>query len=168
VQLYSVRTLPSAPVMWLIFVAASGNRNYIAVGCPTGLYVAVRGESPFRKVLPIPLPSSIVPLQRFNKFLIQSDNSLFSYSLDLLARVARGESYVGTLEASKETIAGPGGDGNVLFFKVGVIETRTLGKSTFLRNRIWHLLSDASYICYKKFLASHPTHLGGYKSYRAE
>ena len=45
-----------------------------------------------------------------------------------MARVARGEAPGTSLGASKEDLAGPGGDGNVLFFKVGIIGGRTMGK----------------------------------------
>jgi len=107
---------------------ASGSRNYIAVGCQSGIYVATRGESPFRKVLSIPNAISIVALQLFNRFLVHFEHSLLSYSLDLMARCARGESLPSTLDASKEEIAGPGGDGNVLFFRVGIIGGRTMSE----------------------------------------
>ena len=107
---------------------ASGNRGYIAVGCQSGIYLATRGESPFRKVLSIPNATSLIALQSFNKFLVHFDNTLLSYSLDLMARVARGEAPGASLSASKEEVAGPGGDGNVLFFRVGIVGGRTISK----------------------------------------
>jgi hypothetical protein len=165
--LFSAHISINVLVLELIFDIASGHRNYIAVGCPSGLYVAVRGESPFRKILPVPLPSSLVALQQFNKFLVQSDTSLLSYSLDLLARVARGETPVGTLEASKETIAGPGGDGSVLFFKVGVIGSRTLSELCY-HYSTGHRLEVASHICHQKLLASYHTYFGGHQPLRTE
>jgi RHO1 GDP-GTP exchange protein 1/2 len=65
-------------------------------------------------------------MANFKKFIVHHETSLFSYSLDILARVAQGNSQSNTLDATGEKIAGQ--DGSVLFFKAGYIGNRSLSK----------------------------------------
>lgn len=107
----------------------SGGRNFLAVGCASGIYVSLRGKDEFRKVLDHSNPTSIAAVQTFekkifNRFLVHHDSVLTSYSLDLVARVAVGQAQQKTLEASLEKIAGH--DANVLFFRQVHIGTRVL------------------------------------------
>lgn len=83
----------------------------------------------FRKVLHYPNPTSMAAIQTagkkvFNKFVIQFESALFSYSLDLIARVALGQAHPQTLDASLEKIAG--NDTNILFFRHAYISQRSL------------------------------------------
>jgi hypothetical protein len=66
-------------------------------------------------------------LQDSNKFIVHIESTLLSYSLDLLARVAQGQSPTQSLDASMEKIAGQ--DGSVLFVRIGRMENRTMGES---------------------------------------
>ncbi|KAK0223358.1 hypothetical protein IW262DRAFT_820050 [Armillaria fumosa] len=107
----------------------SGGRNFLAVGCTSGIYVSLRGKDEFRKVLDHPNPTSIAAVQTiekktFNRLLVHHDSVLTSYSLDLVARVALGQAQQKTLEASLEKIAGH--DTNVLFFRQVLIGSRVL------------------------------------------
>ncbi|KAJ3714271.1 hypothetical protein C8R42DRAFT_255481 [Lentinula raphanica] len=95
----------------------SEGRRFIAVGCSTGIYVAIRGRETFRKVLNA-LPNSIAALQTlgsktFNKFIILVNNSLLSYPLDLIAQVALGRADPQALASSVEKVV----SGDVMFFK---------------------------------------------------
>lgn len=60
----------------------------------------------------------------FNKFIVLHENTLISYSLDLLARVALGEADSKMLHSSMERIAKE--DGSVLFAKLAVVSQRML------------------------------------------
>jgi len=51
----------------------------------------------------------------FNRLVVQVDSSLVSYSLDILARLAQGQTSSQTLEASMERICSV--DANVVFAK---------------------------------------------------
>ncbi|KAF8896352.1 hypothetical protein BD779DRAFT_1668158 [Infundibulicybe gibba] len=107
----------------------SGSKRFIAVGCPTGIYVSLRGQENFRKVLPYGNPSSLAAIEgigekTFNKFIVHYDTSVFSYSLEIIARVALGQAQIGALEATMERIAGQ--DSNVLFCKHIQIGQRVL------------------------------------------
>ncbi|KAI0058174.1 hypothetical protein BV25DRAFT_1891692 [Artomyces pyxidatus] len=99
-------------------------RSYLAVGCSNGIYVGMRADNSFHKVLPTVSPTAIVALPEFNKVIVHHESSLLSYSLDLLVRVSQGNSTVQSLEASIERIGAK--DGNVLFFRAGRIANRTL------------------------------------------
>ncbi|KAJ3767629.1 hypothetical protein FB446DRAFT_707669, partial [Lentinula raphanica] len=95
----------------------SEGRRFIAVGCSTGIYVAIRGRETFRKVLNA-LPNSIAALQTlgsktFNKFIILVNNSLLSYPLDLIAQVALGRADPKALASSVEKVV----SGDIMFFK---------------------------------------------------
>ncbi|KAL0955022.1 hypothetical protein HGRIS_003941 [Hohenbuehelia grisea] len=113
---------------------ASGGRNFIAVSCTSGIYVGPRGEEKFVKVLNYANPTSIAAIQTlgnkaYNKFLVHYDTNLFSYSLDLLARVALGQAQHNMLDASLERLAGSeshANTGNVLFVRHAVIGQRML------------------------------------------
>ncbi|TRM64679.1 hypothetical protein BD626DRAFT_547079 [Schizophyllum amplum] len=104
-------------------------RKYIAVSCPSGIYVGRRGREEFRRVLPFG-SSYIVAISRlagktFNRFVILHEGVLFSYALDILARVAFGEATAEVLDASLQKIAGH--DSNtVSFFRVSVVGSRVL------------------------------------------
>ena len=66
----------------------------------------------------------MIALQDFNKFIVQHEASLFSYSLEILSRVAQGQAPSQTLDASMEKLAGQ--DGSVLFARSGRVGNRTL------------------------------------------
>ncbi|KAF5377347.1 hypothetical protein D9757_007993 [Collybiopsis confluens] len=92
-------------------------RECLVVACATGVYVAVRGRENYRKVLDLQ-PTSMAALQTlgsktFNKFLIHSNGSLLSYSLEVLARVAQGQADPKAFAASMEKVV----SGEVIFFK---------------------------------------------------
>ncbi|KAH9949942.1 hypothetical protein B0H21DRAFT_725350 [Amylocystis lapponica] len=123
----SIGSMPNAQFTGKITCAAplsSGGKNYIAVGCPSGMYLLQRGEAEFYKVLGVANPTSIVALQEFNKLLILADVGLVSYSLDLIARFVQGQASAQHLEATLERIAGQ--DSTVLFFRAGRIGSRTM------------------------------------------
>ena len=113
------------------------SRRFLAVGCGLGIYVgATNTESKrslcyvwvivskaaldFRWVLNYKNPTSLAMLTSlgdkvFNRFVIHSDSSLVSYSLDILSRLALGQTQTQTLDASIEQITG--NDINVAFSK---------------------------------------------------
>ncbi|KZT00783.1 uncharacterized protein LAESUDRAFT_687612 [Laetiporus sulphureus 93-53] len=103
---------------------SSHGKNFIAVGCPSGLYVAVRGQAQFRRALSTTNSSSMVALSDFNKFLVLSDDGLSAFSLDLLGRVGQGLATIHHLEATMEPIAPQ--DGGIMFFRAGRIGERTM------------------------------------------
>ncbi|THH20762.1 hypothetical protein EW146_g670 [Bondarzewia mesenterica] len=103
---------------------SSGGKNFLSVGCASGIYVGVRGQNSFRKVLTFSNPTSMVVLQDFNKFVVHYESALVSYSLDVLARVALEQAPAQSLDASKERVAPS--DANVIFFKAGQYADRTL------------------------------------------
>jgi len=99
-------------------------RNYLAVGCTNGIYVGIRADSSFQKVLGFISPTAVVAMPEFNKFLVHYEMALYSYPLDLVVRVSQGLSTAKTLEDSVERLAQK--DGNILFFRAGRIANRTL------------------------------------------
>jgi len=101
----------------------TGGQTYLVVTCAEGIYAEARGpRSAFRKVLDVPGADSIVALQNFNMIIVQHNGTLASYSLEILARVAQGQSKIQTLKDSKEVLA----DSGVQFFRVGVMADRTV------------------------------------------
>jgi RHO1 GDP-GTP exchange protein 1/2 len=62
--------------------------------------------------------------KQFHRLLVHCERSILSYSLDILARVARGDSQPSTLDASMERVAGH--DSNVIFFRLAEIGQRIL------------------------------------------
>ncbi|OCH94369.1 hypothetical protein OBBRIDRAFT_141319 [Obba rivulosa] len=124
-------SLSSTPFTGRITAAAplsAGGKNFIAVGCPTGVYVALRGEASssqaFRKVLSASNVVSMAALPEQNKFIVLYDGGLYAYSLDLVMRVAQRIARREHLEASMERIDGH--DGAVLFFRAGTFGSRTV------------------------------------------
>ena len=109
-------------------LVATNGKNFVAIGCPTGIYVLHRNESrpKPRKVLQLPNPKSLHALQEFNRFIILFDGGLHAYSLDLLGRVALQLSTPQSLDASLERISEP--DAVVMFAKAGRVGPRTLRK----------------------------------------
>ncbi|KAF8501651.1 hypothetical protein F5888DRAFT_1898003 [Russula emetica] len=99
-------------------------RNYLAAGCTNGIYVGIRADSSFQKVLELISPTSIVAVPESNKFLVHCDTALFSYPLDLVVRVSQGHVTPKTLGNSVERLAQK--DGSVSFFKAGRVGHRTL------------------------------------------
>ncbi|KIM39836.1 hypothetical protein M413DRAFT_446755 [Hebeloma cylindrosporum] len=96
------------------------SRRFLAVGCGPGIYVGPTNTENFRWVLNYKNPTSLATLTSlgdkvFNRFVIHSDSSLVSYSLDILSRLALGQSQTETLDASIERISG--NDVNVAFCK---------------------------------------------------
>lgn len=107
----------------------SEDRKFIAVGCSTGVYAARRGSEDFRRIFTYSDPSSLAAIQSigsriFNKFIIHSDTSLWSYSLDILAQMILGKAEPTMLSASAEKIAGS--ESNVVFAKYVHIGERAL------------------------------------------
>jgi len=102
----------------------SGGRRFLAAGCSTGIFVALRGDLRFRRVLTFSNPPTLIALHDFNKFIVQHEASLLAYSVDLLARVAQGQAPPQTLDASMEKLAGQ--EGSVLFARSGRVGNRTL------------------------------------------
>ncbi|EMD33527.1 hypothetical protein CERSUDRAFT_87363 [Gelatoporia subvermispora B] len=106
----------------------SGGKNFVAVGCSTGIYVAPRGEASsgqaFRKVLNASNIVSMAAIPHYNRFIVLYDGGLYSYALDLVARVAQRAARRESLEASMERIDGR--DGPVLFFQTGTFGSRTV------------------------------------------
>ncbi|KAK7690932.1 hypothetical protein QCA50_006035 [Cerrena zonata] len=105
---------------------SSSGKSLIAVGCETGVYVTVRGQSSFRKVLLIPHVINIATIPSHNKFLVYCGNGIRSYSLDLLGRVAMQTSPPQPLDASREDVTGS--SDYVFFMKVA----KFAGKSILL------------------------------------
>lgn len=99
-------------------------RNFLAAGCTNGVYVGIRADSSFQKVLELINPTSIVAVPEFNKFIVHCDTALFSYPLDLVVRVSQGHATPKILGDSAERLAQK--DGSVLFFKAGRVGHRTL------------------------------------------
>ncbi|KAF7986494.1 hypothetical protein HWV62_31305 [Athelia sp. TMB] len=102
----------------------SSGKKYIVVACSAGIFVAVRGEAKFTRVLPYSNPTSMLALQDFNKFVVQHEACLYSYSLDLMARVIRHPSSIKSFEATMEKIAG--NEGSVLLARSGRVGNRIL------------------------------------------
>ncbi|KAI9512110.1 hypothetical protein F5148DRAFT_1166295 [Russula earlei] len=115
-------------------------RNYLAVGCTNGIYVGVRADSSFRKVLGFISPTSIVAIPAFNKFLVHCETALLSYPLDLVIRVSQGHADPEILGNCVERLAQK--DGAVIFFKAGRGAHRTLvvyATKTFIHTTL-HML----------------------------
>ncbi|KAF9003954.1 hypothetical protein BDQ17DRAFT_1399669 [Cyathus striatus] len=111
----------------------SGGKKFLAIAAATGIYVSTWGEDKFRKVLAYTNPNAIFAIQTigdhsFNKFVIHSEPTLVSYSLDMLARVATGQASPGMLDASMEKIGG--GDSmtsqNIVFSRYVVFGKKAL------------------------------------------
>ncbi|EPT05556.1 hypothetical protein FOMPIDRAFT_1138735 [Fomitopsis schrenkii] len=102
----------------------SGGKNFLVVGCGSGVYVALRTEFEYTKVLNLANPASMLALPEFNKLLVLSDHYLYAYALDLVARTAAGHATTEQLEASRQIVAGQ--DGGVLFFRAGRIGSRNM------------------------------------------
>ncbi|TFK47790.1 hypothetical protein OE88DRAFT_1705430 [Heliocybe sulcata] len=103
----------------------SMGRKFLAVGSATGVYLSLVSKTtpgPFRKVLSCFNPTSMVAIQDFNKLVIYHESSLWSYSLEMLARVSQGQASAQGLEASRQRV---GGD-RVVLFRVGVFADRTI------------------------------------------
>ncbi|KAI0661715.1 hypothetical protein C8Q70DRAFT_673507 [Cubamyces menziesii] len=98
---------------------SSGSHRFIAVACTSGVYMAIRGESSFRKVLSVPNPTCMVPLPAAGKFFVLHEGGLFCYSLDLVGRAALGFSTVQAVDGSKERIAT-----DVVLFRAGRVGNR--------------------------------------------
>ncbi|KAG6842316.1 hypothetical protein C0991_010604 [Blastosporella zonata] len=74
----------------------SGGKKFIAVGCQTGIYVSAWGVEEFHRVFTYPNPTGIAAIQSastktFNRFIIHTEGSLLSYSLDVVAQAALGK-----------------------------------------------------------------------------
>ncbi len=141
-QLYFVGAPPCSRLA-LMRLLASRSKNYIAVGCTSGIYVGMRTDSckpphsrlsqsltrsraAFRRVLDFIKPTSIIALAESNNVLVHCETALFSYPLDLFIRVSQGNAATQELDNSAERLAQK--DGNVLFCKAGRSANRTLGK----------------------------------------
>jgi hypothetical protein len=92
----------------------------------------------FHKTLAASNPTSIFAIETvankpFNRFIVQHDSSLVSYSLDILGRVGLGQADPKTLTASLEKHEGS----NVLFSRVVRIGKRVLSSSFLLLSLLW-------------------------------
>jgi len=88
----------------------------------------------FRKVLEFDGPASMVAIPAFNKLIVHCESTLFSYPLDIVVRVYRGDAASKALDGSVEWISRE--HGPVSFLKVGRSDNRTVGE--------WLLLSNVS------------------------
>ncbi|KAF8638287.1 hypothetical protein AX17_002307 [Amanita inopinata Kibby_2008] len=107
----------------------SGSRRFIAVGCRTGIYVSTWGTEDFKRVLDLANPVQLAAIhtqghKHFQRLIVHHEHSMFSYSLDILARVALLQAQLISLDASMEHIAGQ--DSSVLFFRVAEVAQRML------------------------------------------
>jgi len=107
----------------------SGGRKFIVVGCRTGIFVSTWGTEDFKRVLGLENPTQLAVVhelgeKQFHRLLVHHENSILSYSLDILARVALRQSQPSTLDASMERVAGQ--DSNVMFFRLAEIGQRIL------------------------------------------
>lgn len=121
-------------------------RKFLAVGCPTGIYVSVAGHEgvhlfsvsifnwrslkAFKKALDYSNPKYIGVLQAigdkvFNKFIVHSDQAVTSYSLELLARLALDQTNRDALSASTEKVGGD--ESNIVICKCAQVNGRALG-----------------------------------------
>ncbi|KAF8910664.1 hypothetical protein CPB84DRAFT_1842646 [Gymnopilus junonius] len=87
-----------------------GSKRFLAVGCGPGIYAGPVNSENFRLVLNLKSPTSLAALttfgdKTFNRLVVHVDNSIVSYSLDILARLALGQTHSQTLEASAEKVA---------------------------------------------------------------
>ncbi|KAI0264429.1 hypothetical protein BC834DRAFT_826441 [Gloeopeniophorella convolvens] len=98
-------------------------RSYLAVGCATGIYIGMRADSSFRKILPLAHSTTMLALPQFNRFLVHHETTLLSYPLDLLVQVYLGNGTTQSLNDSAEKPAQD--DGNVLFLKAGRIREQS-------------------------------------------
>jgi len=103
---------------------SSQGEGYIAVGCTSGIYVSKRAaDYSFQRVLEFNEPTAIVAIPAFDKFLVHCESSLFSYSLDMVVRVSKGEATTKDLDNSFERLAKE--HGTVSFLKTHRIAGRT-------------------------------------------
>ncbi|RDB26309.1 Rho1 guanine nucleotide exchange factor 1 [Hypsizygus marmoreus] len=127
---------------------SSTGRKFLAVGCSSGIYISPRGtDGPrlvltkehraylpslnleFRKVLNYSNPTALAAIQTlgqkiFNRFIVHSETSLLSFSLDAVAQVALGKMQPNALSSSLERVAGT--DTPVVFFRHVHIGERVL------------------------------------------
>ncbi|KAF9267744.1 hypothetical protein L218DRAFT_970604 [Marasmius fiardii PR-910] len=95
-------------------------REFLAVACPSGIYVAIRGDEKYQKALEHNNTTVLAALQTvgtktFNRLVVHEDTSLISYSLEHLAQFALGRTDRKSVVTSRERVAPA--DSNVLFFK---------------------------------------------------
>lgn len=129
--------------------AVSG-RKFLAVGCPTGVFVSVAGHESgkfssffclrscelialkaFKKALIYSNPKYMAALQTIenkvlNRFIVHSESIVMSYSLELLARLALDQTTRDRLDASMERIGS--GELNIVFCRCAQINGRGMGK----------------------------------------
>jgi len=116
--------LYTGPITCAALFSLQGD-GYIAVGCPSGIYVSRRTtEYSFRKVLEFDGPTSMVAIPAFNKFIVHCESTLFSYPLDIVVHVSRGDATTKDLDGSVEWLSRE--DGPVSFLKVGHGDNRTV------------------------------------------
>jgi hypothetical protein len=68
-------------------------------------------------------------LKSFNKIIILMNDIIWAYSLTVLSRVILGEADRRALDATAEKLAKADRSGTILFFRVGVVANKTLGKA---------------------------------------
>ncbi|KAF9557432.1 hypothetical protein CPC08DRAFT_640312 [Agrocybe pediades] len=98
----------------------NSGRRLLAVGCGRGIYVAPASSEKFQLVLHSRFPVALSAYTTlgdkvFNRLVVQADSSLVSYSLDIMARLALGQTSTQTLDASMERICNA--DTNLVFYK---------------------------------------------------
>ncbi|KAI0026487.1 hypothetical protein K488DRAFT_66444, partial [Vararia minispora EC-137] len=142
------------------FCAFSTGRNFLAVGTASGIYVGLRADDTFRKVLPHTAPAALLALHSFARILVLSSGALRSYSADLLARTALGAAPPSALEGSCERIA----DDNVLFVRAGVLKDRTV--VVYAVKSLIHVTLHALEAVRPDDASSQPPRAGAFSSYR--
>jgi len=105
-------------------------RKYLAIGCLKGIFVSTAGNENFTKVLHYPNPRYIAALQTlgdkiFNRFIVHAESMVVSYSLEILVRLAIGQSTPEALDASMEKIGGS--ESNIVFCKCIQLGGRAMG-----------------------------------------
>ena len=96
-------------------------------------------------------PNTIAAFPEYNEFLVHNESALYSYPLDLIVRISRGDSTPESLDESKVKLAE--GHRDSLFFKAGYISDRTSSKEPSHLEPPVCFLSANSCLCSKEFRA---------------
>ncbi|PPQ99136.1 hypothetical protein CVT24_009326 [Panaeolus cyanescens] len=107
----------------------NNGKKFLVISCAPGVYVGLTNSEDFKPVLNHRLPISLAAITKvsnkvFNRLIVHSEQSLVSYSLDILARVALGQSQKQNLDSSKERITPS--DAHITFFRYVQVGGRAL------------------------------------------
>ena len=83
-------------------------------------------QTVYRRVLPYRNANAVFAIPQHNKILIHVDESLFSYSMDMIARASQNATTPKALDASMEKVSG---QDKVNLAKVGFVKGRNIGRS---------------------------------------